>query len=840
MKYWALSMRIKGLSTLLVCMVVFLPCSSWSRTVSLVYDDSGSMLGKHKWSNANYAVQVLSALLKDTDTLFCVRMNGAQDGELFELTSQKRRISLERIRAWPAPVDGAKTPYQSVETAARSVFELRGDDLRGVGVSDADWLLIITDGEFQKTDNKLQQKQYYERVKEHASTFFSTKEGRNIRIAFLLIGADADEKTASIWRKEAPASEQVTIFRSGASDIAGSMEKIAQLIAGRDEHSIQPEKSEKVLKFSSIFPVSRFTIFEQHDNDDLSKIIENGVSIPDGALAPKIRGFNIQTPYTKKVWGRTTHVSTGEVMSAGEYSITFDRDISKRSLNLIVEPSVDFRIVVLDTEGNELEVDNSGKYKICDNERIRFQVKFMSLRGGKWVEHPIDGKVASGLDVHATLNRKQLSLSYDVNNKDFITKEMSITEKSNLVHIEAKYPGYFHIKSHALPIESEACEKNISAQFKDIVIPVHYSESEIFNEVGSVNLIRSGDLYDGKSFLSAPELPEGVRLEFQGKSVESSQDIVEVDFKPEIKIKVLTNKQFISTQSVSFGLKLSTNNPRVKIAGSGVVVLQPQPRKIALVPVEELWACKFDKVGETAGPIYSVVVDDQKILKEQLENYSLIASTDKRINIEAVTPISGDGFQLKVEPFFVRGLTDVGNIPVLLELSGPLAGEKTTLKVVLHIEELSLWERLRFTLLALLGLLILLMWLIGCIRKNRFSGTSYIEYTEKKIGLSQRKRPVIYYLSAGKCRSGKFFKLIVAYCWPFGDEKQGVEGMVFFANFNSNSILLSKVSQSPGMKVGTRKLTKNDAGKDNVMLTSGEKITVTTNAYQKTYIFKNQ
>lgn len=832
--------KTKGLFAFLLLFLLLSPPVLSARTVSLVYDDSGSMLGRHRWTNANYAVQVLSALLKEGDDLFCVRMNGAPGGELFTLHQGQRRISLKKIRTWPAPIDGAKTPYAAVETAARSLVEQQGESRRELGISDSDWLIIITDGAFQKTDDKLLQKQYYQRVEKHAASFFGTRQGRASRVAFLLIGADADAKTAGIWKSHAPIPEQVGIFRSGDSDIAGAMEKIVRQIAGRDEHTIQPKIKGNTVSFSSIFPLNRFTVFEQRNKDNLAEIVANGVHLPDGNGSAEINQFTLQTPHTKKVWGRAAHIGTTGVIGSGEYSITFDRDISKRGLNLLVEPSVDFRVEVLGEDGTALSADSTGTYKLCHDSQVRFRVNFMSVNGGKWVDLPIGKKVATGLAVEGSMAGKSLHFSFDEGLAAFLSEEVKVAENTTMLQVEAKYPGYFHKRSTPIPIESETCERDVGFQHRDIVIPVRYSDEKNYKKVDSFQLNVTGSRIEEKVFVSAPGLPKGIQVELQGRQLIQGQGSVEISQEPQMEVIVSANRDFSATEPVTLHLEFATDNPRVKLHQPGPITLKPQPRRLTISPVEKSWSCKFYEIGEAAGPTYEVLADGKRVGKEQLAGYSMAAVTDRRIRVEAVPGKDGQGFQLEVNPFTVKGLTDVGEIPVSLQLRSPFAGEEVTLEVQLQIEELSLWQRLRMTLLIFAGILILLMWLIGCIRKNRFSGSSYIEYMEKKIGLSQRRRPTLFYLAAGKSRRGKLLKLLVAYCWPFGSEKQSVEGMVFHANYSKNSILLSEASQSSGMKVGTRKLTKSDAGKEKVMMTSGEKITVVTNSYQKTYTFKNQ
>ena len=126
-----------------------------SRTINLVYDDSGSMIRVGStyvdtWCQAKYAMEVFAGMLGENETLNIYYMSdyvkettappkltltGSKDATVTEANVKKIHDLV---------TDASDTPFNSVKKAY--------EDLKNV-TSDERWLVVLTDGEFNGTKN---------------------------------------------------------------------------------------------------------------------------------------------------------------------------------------------------------------------------------------------------------------------------------------------------------------------------------------------------------------------------------------------------------------------------------------------------------------------------------------------------------------------------------------------------------------------------------------------------------------------------------------------------------------------------------------------------------------
>ena len=128
------------------------------KIVSVVYDDSGSMLTDEKienkvispdWIYANYAMQTFCGMLNSEDQLFITYMSSARSvngGDLVckadksEITEGEIQKSVDKIRDHNK---AGATPYAAVEAAVEQLEKVENKD-----PNTQYWLVIITDGGF--------------------------------------------------------------------------------------------------------------------------------------------------------------------------------------------------------------------------------------------------------------------------------------------------------------------------------------------------------------------------------------------------------------------------------------------------------------------------------------------------------------------------------------------------------------------------------------------------------------------------------------------------------------------------------------------------------------------
>lgn len=120
-----------------------------SRTINLVYDDSGSMIVNDKgeyvdtWCQAKYAVEVFAGMLGDNDTMNVYVMSDFENGvdgnpKLVLKGRDGAEKNVSEVHNM-VTVDG-NTPFNAVRAAEAALESTKADEK---------WLVVLTDGEFE-------------------------------------------------------------------------------------------------------------------------------------------------------------------------------------------------------------------------------------------------------------------------------------------------------------------------------------------------------------------------------------------------------------------------------------------------------------------------------------------------------------------------------------------------------------------------------------------------------------------------------------------------------------------------------------------------------------------
>ena len=135
-----------------------------SRTIHLVYDDSGSMIKDEDgvyvdtWCQAKYAMEVVAAMLGDKDTLRIYYMSDYDQGRTGEPMTIKGTSDPGMVKANVEKVHQKVTAFSNTPFAA---VKRAGSDFVHVQ-SDENWLVILTDGEFDNISKDEVEKYYYQ------------------------------------------------------------------------------------------------------------------------------------------------------------------------------------------------------------------------------------------------------------------------------------------------------------------------------------------------------------------------------------------------------------------------------------------------------------------------------------------------------------------------------------------------------------------------------------------------------------------------------------------------------------------------------------------------------
>lgn len=147
-----------------------------ARVVGLVLDDSGSMIPI--FERAQFAAQLLVAVLNPDDRLYLVRLNGDQGRIAGPLDLSDRSTLMEQIRDQWQSVNNDPTPYPPLETL---LDQLVAATRPGEEAS----LLVITDGEFSFPPDHDELDAHYQRLK-------NAFQGKNLAVRFVVLHHNKD------------------------------------------------------------------------------------------------------------------------------------------------------------------------------------------------------------------------------------------------------------------------------------------------------------------------------------------------------------------------------------------------------------------------------------------------------------------------------------------------------------------------------------------------------------------------------------------------------------------------------------------------------------------------
>jgi len=431
----------------------------FARTIALVFDDSGSMWrpadekkeSQRIWIYANYAAQILNALLRSDDKFVFVKMSD-QKLESMKTDSQS---SIDKIRQEWTP-GGSKTPYEAVEKAMNEI--LKSESLKDDKIDEQkqDWLIIMTDGEFGYNGKLKMNNRDKKYIEKQTKIFFQKTKGK-VRIAFFLIGKKADINVPKIWKLIAPA--QVEILNVRPEEITYEMQKIAAFITGRDFQYANIDRYRNIIEFKSLFPVKRITVLEQNIKDDLSSVME--VAAPDGKYV-SIKEYDVENNPKSKInlIAKISHCEKQKenvsiIMPDGKYIIKFKENLDNdKKIQVLIETAVDFKISLIQRDK-----------PFCINEL--FDVSITFYKAGTNELLTLNRKNTKDLNVNAIYGNKKHKFNFNPTKKIYDSLKLKADDFEKPLSVEAKYPGYFYLKSNIFNIFAEECFGDIKINFYD-------------------------------------------------------------------------------------------------------------------------------------------------------------------------------------------------------------------------------------------------------------------------------------------------------------------------------------------------------------------------------------
>lgn len=415
-----------------------------ARTIAVVFDDSGSMIGGNngnppydfRYAYASYSLQTLRSLLSDNDKLIVSFMSGSA----FHSTGNVRD-DIEELEQRSFP-NADSTPYEAVVEAIRLLEKENSTSER--------WLFIITDGSFT-TGEPVD-------LQAHINDFQRRVPGG--KVVCLGIAAGGENRIFNEWKKHGGA----TVLSSDPSpEIAGKMQQIAAMVTSNTSgKGFKPAFSGQEARFTPPFPLKRFTILQQGSTAKDLVAVESVTIGTEPASVGSRR--ETATPEVDPSWGRVRQLcgavvpvsaaKAGTLIPAGSpVTIKFAGSIPEgTSVVLLPEVSVNLVVNLYDQDGNELDRDGGKLYSACLEAPIVIRAN-LEFGGRKAV-----GNAAGMKDVRVFFHYDNAAVPLAWNEKEgaYIGSTV-VVEGLKPIRTSARYEGYIDIQDAGQLQSTEKC-----------------------------------------------------------------------------------------------------------------------------------------------------------------------------------------------------------------------------------------------------------------------------------------------------------------------------------------------------------------------------------------------
>ena len=372
-----------------------------TRTIHIVYDDSGSMAsnGVTSWSQAKYAMGVFAAMMGENDTLNIYPMSSySYKSDSSQSDSWGKIITIEGTESAEARVKKIEqmngdnglyrnTPIQTVTAA--------GDALEG-DTANEKWLIILTDGIFDRgiPGSSIS-------ASETQSTILGYAGIDDINVAYVAIGSGA------MSLKEWDSTSHFYPFEADTNNILDTVTKVATVVFN---YQSIPVSGNGTYSFSTDIPISRVIIFAQGEGAKIEPLSLDGQMISEKPVSvdvqvvngtqyyPQNESYNVQ--FADGLTGRlVTYQSDSEdkPFSAGTYSF----DSSVNHIEVYFEPGVEIQPILENANKEEVNLSQNGVTSIEAGEKI-VHIRMVNPLTGEMIQ-PEDSTLLDGAKLTFTM-----------------------------------------------------------------------------------------------------------------------------------------------------------------------------------------------------------------------------------------------------------------------------------------------------------------------------------------------------------------------------------------------------------------------------------------------------
>ena len=389
-----------------------------SRTINVVYDDSGSMIRTDgvyvdTWCQAKYAMEVFAAMLGENDTLNVYYMSDyvhsmSAPAKLSLKGSKDASTTTQNVNAIHNLVtDCSDTPFNAVKKAY--------EDLKGAA-ADEKWLVALTDGEFNNTKNQAVE-----------NYFNSFAEESGINIMMLSMGPNAAVITPNSEKRIYCERAKTT------TDIPIKLTEICNRIFQRNALPFDTQKMDT----SFNVPMSQLIVFAQGKNVLIGDIKDSGGNSVKANSDVKVSYSTVATtdknyPQDKSVVADNLlgHVATYDCdFMPGKYSF----DISGAdSVQIYYKPNVSIKAYLYNGDKEVTAEENlvSGDY--------RLEFGFINASNGEKIS---DTSLLGNIEYQANIS----NTAFDGTENNFSVRQgdnIKIKEGTLVVDVTARFLDY--------------------------------------------------------------------------------------------------------------------------------------------------------------------------------------------------------------------------------------------------------------------------------------------------------------------------------------------------------------------------------------------------------------
>ncbi len=424
--------------------------TSTTRVINVVYDDSGSTYYDNAqtkmdiWSNSLYAIEALSALLQNDDTMnvFQMSSNEYKDSNPSKLTikgsdSMKKRIDMiDTIQ-----IDYCNTPYRTVENAYNDLTS------RINSTADELWLVVITDGIFQEDDKTLKPK-----VVKDLKKRLEQLESQNakVNVVLLTIGNKVDDGLNSKKYNyfHAKNSGQIVDKVAEISNLIFERRTVPSNMKTKNSVTIDvPMKSLVVFAQGSVTDVSNTQLKKTSgevvncnvDAIDANYINENGWKDSDAYKGNIYLPESVAEDLRNKGSNLSGYIATfepkdGVQIDAGTYEFEM---AGSTDFEVYYEPNLEVGYKIYDEEGNDV----TNEKQLQTNHTYTYEVGFVNPDDLNQIIKPNDSDLIDDKDLVSKIVVQNNGETVECKDNTFILKEKG----NSSITITGNYFGFYPI-----------------------------------------------------------------------------------------------------------------------------------------------------------------------------------------------------------------------------------------------------------------------------------------------------------------------------------------------------------------------------------------------------------